>query len=474
MSVRFNRRQCLGFAATALALAACNGDAEQCAPGDGAASPSAGTPPNDVEEIATWILGADDRTLVAELRDRLVSGWTRDAVFAALLLVSARRSDSVFGGGGFHTVLEVEALRFFGQRAPSDWELVPLVFGLRFTRGVAANGWELPTLDEGRLPSAEGAAARLIRAIEAGDTEGAHLEVTALARAGDMRLLDDTLLEVGSRRAHTIGHEPICAAKVLRVLRELPGAWAEDVYRAMVHMFVEPKLPGTQPTYAEVWRANRERVREVPCSWLSGADDPEAVAAIVTDLRATADPSAAVRVVEARLSAGVSERSVWDGIVLAAADAVFAGANYHTITSVSALRDAALLATSVRVRLLLLLQGSVYVVITRPASFGAVPFLEARPVPATLDEIFESAGPGSVARALGYLADGDARAYVARSSELAASRTSDEHFYKVLHALLLEVERVPPAWHRHLLALNRLYAPRTSDQLCQAWLLGTA
>jgi hypothetical protein len=60
---------------------------------------------------------------------------------------------------------------------------------------------------------------------------------------------------------------------------------------------------------------------------------------------------------------------------------------------------------------------------------------------------------------------------VARAIELATSRTADEHFYKILHAALLERERLPAVWHPHLLAMTRLYGPSTSTALCKAWQL---
>lgn len=487
MAASLDRRTCLalGIGGLSIAVVGCGGgdDAPACTLADADVAPSTGATPQDVEAIATWILSVDEAALVGELRARLASEWTVDSVFAGLLLAGVRYVHSKYGGGGFHAVLQVAALRFFvlgagkpPERAPDADRLVPLVYGILITRAAAAGDpWQLPPIDESKVPSADGAGARLLAAVDAGALDDALLEATALARSGAMPHLQSLLLEIGSRRANHLGHEAIGAAKIVRALRDLPGAWAEDVYRAMIHAMVGPTLPPA-PDHAEIWRSNRARVTSIPCTWGAGADDPSAVRKIVVAMRTVTDPAQSVAIVEAHLGAGVSARSIWHGVVLAASESAFGGGNYHAFTAVEALHDAYLQAASERVRLMLLLQAAAYVaLITHTDAPAEVPLLDVVPEPATLDEVFELMGSESVIRALGYLqSGGDAGAYVDRVMQTMRTRAFDEHHYKIPHAALAEADRVAPEWRSHALALCRLYAPSAGDAVGAAWELVSA
>jgi hypothetical protein len=466
----------LGLGGLALWLTACGDDEPAvCRPSDEGPALAPGNQPQHVEEIAAWLLSVEEQNLVAELRARLAAEWELDAVFAALLLVGARSIDSKYGGGSFHYVLVVAALRHFSRRAPADQLLVPLVYGILRTRNtIASQPWKLPDVDLSELPPAESADRRLLAAAETGAVNEAMRDVVALARSGDTARVRDTLLELGSRRAFQLGHEPICAAKVVPLLSELPGDWTEDVYRAVAFMLTSlDKAPADLVDHADVWRRNRTRVIEVPCSWLEGADDPAAVAGIANQLNRLADPFAALAVVEQRLDARVSARTIWDGIILAAGDRAYTSGDVHALTAVEALRDAYLVASSARVRLLLLLQGAAHGALARTPP--KVAFSKSTPGPATLDEVFETTGARSAERALGYLqAGGDADAYVARVMLTNDMSTVDEHSYKSAHAALTEAERVPREWQNHLLALCRLLAPTAASPPNRAWELAAA
>lgn len=469
MSLKLPRRACLELTVAGLlvCVVGCDEEAIECL--DSAVGPdfSRGSEPENVEAITDWILSVEEASLVSELRERLAQDWTMDSVFAALLLLGARKINSRYGGGCFHAVLQIAALRQFTRRAPPDDVLVPLVYGLLVTRGsVACDPFELPTVDESKIPTAEGADTRLVAAVERDALGDALLEVTALARQADRGLLFDALLELGSRRSHKLGHEAICAAKVISVLVDLPGAWAEDVVRAMIVAFMTREAPSGSER-VDVWEANRAKAMTIPCTWEAGSDNPDAIREVVVGLRTITETTDAVALVERHLGDGLSPRSIWDGVIVAACESAHGGANYHAVTAVQALREAYLLASSAPTRLLMLLQAVAFVVQgARPAT----PLTDLPPVPATLDEVFETFGPKTVERAVGYLeTGGDVGAYVDRMMLVANSRAMDEHHYKIPDAVLLEADRVPTEWRSYVLALARLWAPATSFELNTAW-----
>lgn len=192
----------LSLAGVTLLVTGCEDAVPMCAPLSVLTERQRGADLQGVEEIAEWLLSVEDSALVPELRSRLAGGWSVDAAFAALLVTGARYIDSKLGGGAFHFVLQVFALRSMSLRAPPDEALVPLVFGMLGTRrAIANNPWELPPVDLDVLPPAAEGAERLIAATEAGRVDEALRAVTALARAGDVQALHETLLEVGTRRA---------------------------------------------------------------------------------------------------------------------------------------------------------------------------------------------------------------------------------------------------------------------------------
>lgn len=465
----------LGSAGIALTMLHCDAEVAATVPcpaidlvGDGIEPASTA----EIEAIAAWVFAVEEDNMVAELRQRLKSGeWTRDSVFAGLLLAGARRANSQYGGGGFHCVLQVAALRYFALRAPSEETLVPLVFGLLSTRrSVGTDTWTLPATDLSRLPGAGGADARLIAAVEAGSLDEALIEVTALARGDDVTLLHDTLLELGSRRAHKLGHEAICAAKVIRVLLDLPGPWAEDVYRAMVYAFITVDAP-SGPEHTDVWTSNRAEVIAIPGNWATGTDDPSAIPAIMAALRTITDPLDGANVVTSHLATGLSPATVWDALLVSSAESVFSGANYHAVTSVQALHDAFLIASTDRVRLLCLLQAAAFVPVMSP-DVASVSVLDLRgdETGVTLASVFEESGPDSMLRALAYFAaGGDQQAFIRTAMDLARMRADDEHHYKLPHAALLEVERIACAYRPYLLAATRRYAPPGNGTINAAW-----
>lgn len=463
----------LSLAGTALIVIGCEADEPAAAcrsVGPAAAAPEPATP-DEVEAIAAWILAASDADLVPQLRERLDSVWTMDAVFAGLLLAGSRTVNPLYGGGNFHSVLQVAALRSITARSAERDVLTPLVYGLLRTRAsVGMPDFELPTADLSQLPPAAGADGRLVAAVEAGSVDDALREVTALTRSGDVSLLHDTLLDLGSRRAHKLGHEAICAAKVLRVLVDLPGAWSEDVYRAVIYAYMTVEAP-SGPEHSEIWQASRAKVIEIPPTWSAGADDPTAIPSIAAELRGVTEPLDAVSVVEGHLQRGLSPHSIWDALVVSSAESVFAGNNYHALTSVQALRDAYGLASRAETRLLSLLQAAAFVPLMGPSARD-VSLLDTVTATATLDDVFETAGLESIVRALGYFEHGgEPEAFVDRMLELARSRVFDEHHYKIPHAAIQEAERLPCAYQRYVLAVARGYAPSTGDPVHPAFTL---
>jgi hypothetical protein len=429
-----------------------------------------GVVPEDAEAVAQWLNTFPARDDVAEvLRRRLDGGWTADSVFAGCLLYGARHVDSAYGGGGFHAVLQIEALRFF-HRAGEEADQIPaLLHGIFTVLRASGNGFVLPAVDLASLPPVSDADIMLVESVDHDDVESAMRACVALHRRGEEARLHEALLELGPRRAHKLGHEAICTAKVLTVLRDLPGDWREDVYRCVVWALMTRDQPAG-PEHAELWQRSRERAVTLPESWADGASSDDRVGEVADALREVTEPDAALDVIVELLQSSIGAVTLWDGLILAAVESVYSGSNYHALTAMQALRDGYRLATSDRVRLLLLLQAGVFNALEHATVGVAVPLSEVDPQPATLDEVFAGDRHPGFLRAFGYLQrGGDTEAYVRRVRELALMRSHDEHHFKIPHAVLLEAEAFPDRFLPHLLAASRFYAPSDDDPLSDAW-----
>ena len=429
-----------------------------------------GTVPEHAEDVAAWLATFPARdTLVGELRQRLDGLWTPDSVFAGLLLHGARTVDSAVGGGGFHAVLQVEALRDF-VRAGED-VLTVLVHGVLATLAAGGTGFALPEVSLHSLPSVEGAADSLVNAVDTNDVEVATQACVALHRAGETATLHDALLELGPRRPHKLGHEAICTAKVLTTLRDLPGEWSEDVYRGVVWALMTRDRPNG-PENTELWHASRERTMVLPADWTNGSDSDDEVSSVAEQLREVVTADAAVETIEGFLAGGLSPKSLWDGLILAAIESVYAGSNYHTLTVTQANRDAYRLASTDRIRLLMLLQAGVFIALDHAAVGLALPWAEIPAVPASLDEVFADDRSPSFLRAVGHLAEGGhADAFIRRVRQTALIGGFDHHHFKIPDAALREAEDFPDQFRPYLLAATRFFAPSDGDPPSDAWQL---
>jgi hypothetical protein len=429
-----------------------------------------GVIPEDAEAVAQWLGTFPARDDVADmLRQSLAEGWTAESVFAGCLLYGARHVDSAYGGGAFHAVMQVEALRYF-RRAGGEADVVPiLLHGIFATFQAYGDGFALPAVDLGTLPAVDDADALLVQSVDGDDVETAMKTCVALHRAGENVRLHEALLELGPRRTHKLGHEAICTAKVLSVLRDLPGDWREDVYRCVVWALMTRDQP-RGPENTELWQSSRERAMTLPESWAGGSSSDDRVIEVADALREVTEADAALDVIAQLLESSIGAVTLWDGLILAAVESVYAGSNYHALTAMQALRDGYRLATTDRVRLLLLLQAGVFTALEHAAAGVALPLAELAPQPATLDEVFAGDRHPGFLRAFGHLQlGGEVDAFVQRVRQTALMRSYDHHHFKIPHAALLEAEAFPKRFVPHLLAATRFYAPSDDDPLSDPW-----
>lgn len=414
----------------------------------------------------------------AELH-RAGTDW-RDLLGAAFL-AGVRDVEPHPVGFQFHCVMMTASAFQIGRGMPPREQLAAALFNLddfKLSQQVDARGgdWELgppaaPPLDGNT------AGAALHEALAAWDREAADRAATALARSASLAAAFEPLWWFGMRDFTSIGHNPIFVAQAHRTLVEIGWRHGEDVLRSLVRGLLDGEPGVADATFV----ANQER-SDQPWPLTPGAPSDQARTDLLATLR-TADPDAAAAALAEALHGGLAVDSALDAMRLFAVEQLARDPGVlavHALTSLNALRHAAVHARAPRTRAMALLQAASWLVLYRDFLARRASYDAAAP---GIDSIEPAEGPTTPAQAFAAIGEEPARApalaLTAARSDAAGTcgairhwlvrKVREHHDYKLAAALLEETDLAAPEVAPFLLAGSVGYLRHPGDRDHPLW-----
>jgi hypothetical protein len=316
------------------------------------------------------------------------------------------------------------------------------------------------------------ARAALIAAMDRWDESATDAAVAGLARADNPSELWEVFLRYGARDYRSIGHKAIDVANTHRVLGVIGWRDAEPALRSLAYALLmhEGGNPAERDDPADrPWRRNQELAQQIPDNWRQGKDSRQATVDLLATIRGGSPDDACDQVVEL-LRAGAGPRSLWDAIMLGAAELLPRQpgiVSLHSVTTTNAIHYAYLATRSDLTRRLLLLQNAAFLPMFRESMRGrgavgefALDQLDPAALTAqgsdAVAEIFSAVGSRSTAAAAKTLAyardEASVRAWLQRARQLTIHKGTDAHDYKFGYAVFEDVAHISRPWRAHYLA----------------------
>lgn len=463
------RRQFLGGAVLAGA-AAPSLRTQDPEPGARSARPAG----DELEQLATRLLEADEAGAAAVAREALRGGTSFRTLLGAVHLAGTREVRPRPVGFQLHAVMMVPSAITLAERSDEPERTLFVLFNvLDLKRSQQldrrAGDWRLPSPP--RADDALDARAEFVRAIDLADEARAQALVPLVHESCSLDDAFELLWPLGARDFHNIGHKIIFVHQSHRMLQDVGWRHGEPVLRSLVHAL-------TSDGDATARDANLRRADTLPDDWREGARDPAASTKLLASSRDAA-PEEASAAVAAALRGDCSAASLWDALRLFAFE-VFAQhpgiLGVHPITVLNAMRLASLRSRVEPTQRLLLLQAADWTARFRVAfaNQGAA----GEPQIETLGEVAPGAAPNttdllaalprdrvSAARLAARLAaDGRLGELGAALIRTLAHKGKEHHDHKFLVAALEEIEAAPAA-HRPMLAgAVMLYARGSGEE----------
>ena len=423
------------------------------------------------EEIA-----ATPRARVFDLvRPLLRDGLPWEELQGAVFFAGIREIRPRPVGFKLHAVLVTESVYQLAEASPPDERLLAVLWNLddfkaSQERDVREGDWTLPAPPAVSFSSKEEAVRELRVSLERWDDERADRAVVGALPFLELAELFELLWPFALRDFHNLGHKPIFATHVARVLRRV-GAFderrrAEPALRSLVHGLLDAR-PGSN---VEEFRASRRIARSIRTGWTAGERVPGRSLEIARAIRAATPAEARALVVE-RLNEGLDPLTVWDGLRLAATDLFVRQPGLlpvHPTTVSSALFHVFRTAASDETRRVALLQAASWLPLFRDALSQRVGFsmteggidplvAEREPELIMVDELFAAPSLDGALACLGHAGALEPYAAALRTSLF---RGVQEHHQPKYTAVILEDARsADPAWHAALLAPALQYLP---------------
>ena len=445
-----------------------------CAGGTGwASAASARSREDPLRRLAEEILDTP-RDRVFELvepwlRDGL--GW--DVLLGAVFLAGVREVRPRPVGFKLHAVMVVESVFQLAHASPPAERLLPVLWNLddlknSQARDAEAGDWTLSAPPEASASSRKAAVVELVGALDARDDERADRAVVAALPFLEHAELFEILWPYALRDFENIGHKPIFASHVERVLTRVGAEPSEPAVRSLVHGLLDGK-PGHA---VEEFHASREIAPRIRDGWRAGRGPrrPERSLEIARVLRAASSAEARELVV-AELNSGLHLETVWDGVRLAATD-LFARQPgllpVHPTTVSSALHYISSVTRRETTRRLALLQAASWLplfreFLSRRDGFsmergGIDPLVDARELEAVaVEDLF---GAPTLEGARAHLEHAGTLEPFAAALRTHLYRGAREHHQPKYAAAILEDARsADPRWHPALLASALQYLP---------------
>ncbi len=430
----------------------------------------------EIEPLVQLLENTPRQEAVPRVMQEIRGGTSYQELLAALFLAGIRNVQprpSV--GFKFHTVLVVHSAHQAAMASSDVHRWTPLLWSIDYFKSaqqsdVAEGDWTMAAAPTGNLPEPHKALATLDRAMTKWDVEAADAAATVVARTASAGQIFDLLSKHAARDYRSIGHKSIYLANAFRTLGVIGWHHAEPVVRSLCYAILnhtgDPNPATADLEVDRIGRTNWDRVGKLSKHWLSTERKPVESATVVKAMR-TATPEQASDLVVELIESGTHPDSIYDGVMLAAAEMVSRQAAIvplHAVTTSNAMRYLYRRVSKPRVRQWLLLQNAAFIPHFRDSAEargklgdGDLLSIEQQPESSTdLDQLFQQIGsePKTAAEsvlALAQSSDG-ANRVIRRAREMVFLKGNDAHDYKFSSAALEDYFEIDPTWRARYLA----------------------
>jgi hypothetical protein len=474
---RITRR---AFAATACSFV--------CGPAWARSSPAPAAPAADpalaIEALAARLLNEDRDGARRALEAALAAGTPEEQAVASMAIAGASAiAPRPSLGPDFHGVLVAPSLAASVRvlDRPAERRLAAL-WGVDLMKELAERhhaegGPALPPAPAFRASAR--ADAELALALEAWDETRADAAVCALHAQGRQAAAFELLFKYAARDLRDIGHKPIYASGVRRLLATLPWSAAQPLMRSVTLALLrhEGSTPPQDDRFDASWPEHRALLRRMPGALVSARGaDAGVTRRLLAVFREASEANARAIVLRALADQGGASQAVWDALLCGAAELSHCRPasllSLHAVTSADALAFAFTNVADRETRGLILLHAVVRLIRFRDyiaEKEGAIgqrvaidaltPASERPSLEALVDAPAEAAAP----LVLAYLqAGGSTRRLMAAQRRIVIARADDPHDYKLCEAIVTSLAQISPPWRPAFLAATLGRLPRAT------------
>lgn len=431
---------------------------------------------SDIEPLVQLLELTPRPQIIDRVLELIRQGRSYQELLAALFLAGIRNVQprpSV--GFKFHSVLVVHSAHQASLAAVDEHRWTPLLWSIDYFKkaqqsDVREGDWTMAAAPSANLPEPAKALRSLDQALARWDVEAADAAATVVARTASAGQILNLLAKHAARDYRSIGHKSIYLANAFRTLGVIGWQHAEPVIRSLCYAILnhtgDPNPAQSDLEADRVGRSNWKRVDALPNEWLSAERKPNESAMMAQELR-TATPEQAADLVVQCINTGCHPDSVYDGIMIAAAEMVTrqpAIVPLHAVTTSNAMRFLYRHVHDDRTRRWLLLQNAAFIPHFRASAaargdLSDVDLLGFEPTAAgnaDLDNLFELIGTDRLAAAGAVLnlaqQPSVADRLIRRARELVFLKGDDAHDYKFSSAAVEDYHQLDPTWRARYLA----------------------
>lgn len=431
---------------------------------------------SDIEPLVQLLENTPRNKTIDRVLDEIRTGRSYQELLAALFLAGIRNvQPRPAVGFKFHSVLVVHSAHQASLAAANEHRWTPLLWSIDYFKSaqqsdVREGDWTMSAAPSSNLPEPTKALRVLDRAMTHWDVEAADAAATAVARTATAGQILDLLAKHAARDYRSIGHKSIYLANAFRTLGVIGWQHSEPVVRSLCYAILnhtgDPNPAKSDLAVDRIGRSNWMRVDNLSKEWLSKNRKPVESGTVAKELR-TATPDQAADFVVQLINSGCHPESVYDGIMIAAAEMVSRQASIvplHAVTTSNAMRYLYRNVRDERTRKWLLLQNAAFIPHFRESAtsrsrLGDFDLLQLDPASdknADLETVFSQIGTDRMAAARSVLnlsqQSSDANRLIGRAREFVFLKGNDAHDYKFSSAALEDYYQIDPTWRARYLA----------------------
>ncbi len=431
---------------------------------------------SEVEPLVQMLESTPRGKTVDRVLEEIRSGTSYQELLAALFLAGIRNVQprpSV--GFKFHSVLVVHSAHQAAIAAADTHRWTPLLWSVDYFKraqesDVKEGDWTMAAAPSAKLPSPQKALQALDQAMNAWDVEAADAAATIVATTATTGQILDLLAKHAARDFRSIGHKSIYLANAFRTLEVIGWQHSQPVVRSLCYAILnhngDPNPATSDLDVDRVGRTNWMRAEKISNGWLSAERKSVESETVLKELR-TATPEQAADFVVQLLDSGCHADSIYDGIMLAAAELVGQQPSIvplHATTTSNAMRYLYRSVSDQKTRKWLLLQNAAFIPHFRDAAqarsrlgdFDLLQLARSDAQDPSIHDLFSKIGSDRRAAAGSVLQlaqkTKDANQIIRRAREYVFLKGNDAHDYKFSSAALEDYYLIHPKWRPRFLA----------------------